>query len=54
MVEYNFDEFIQRLEELQADIQAAGKRVTDRAIQEGKREAKDKTPTGNIQTRFSL
>ena len=46
MVEYNFDEFIQRLEELQADIQAAGKRVTDRAIQEGKREAKDKTPTG--------
>ncbi len=46
MVEYNFDEFIQKLEELQADIQEAGKRVTARAIQEGKREAKDKTPTG--------
>ena len=46
MVEYNFDEFIQKLEELQANVQEAGKRVTARAIQEGKREAKDKTPTG--------
>lgn len=46
MVEYNFDEFIEKLEELQADIQEAGKRVTNRAIQEGKREAKDRTPTG--------
>lgn len=45
MVEYNFDEFIKKLEELQADIQEAGKQVTSRAIQEGKREAKDRTPT---------
>ena len=33
MAEQNFDEFIQKLEELQADIQEAGKRVTARAIQ---------------------
>lgn len=44
MAEYNFDEFIQKLEELQADIQEAGKRVTARAIEEGKRETKDRTP----------
>lgn len=45
MAEYNFDEFIQKLEELQADIQEAGKRVTNRAIQEGKRETEERTPT---------
>ena len=52
MVEYNFDEFIQKLEELQANVQEAGKRVTARAIQEGR--PRTKPPPGNIQTRFSL
>lgn len=54
MAEYNFDEFIQKLEELQADIQEAGKRVTDRAIQEGKREAKDRTLPGQYESKVSF
>ncbi len=54
MAEQNFDEFIQKLEELQADIQEAGKRVTARAIQEGKKETTEKTKPGKYKKKVSF
>lgn len=49
MAEQNFDQFLKKLQDLNADVNEVGRRVVNRAVNEGLTTTTDATPTGEYE-----